>query len=382
MVPLRIRRAALLVALFACAGCSSLRLPFDSRPQESDAEKVARAIVDCDRLLASRESGPALDRLEEVRELEGIDTTQRNQLELALERAAEARIAELSTPGNDPEDLEDLFDLNLPRQLAITAGVRAAKLWLDEGEELDAYQMIRKVDTRYPPAGTHHERVLAGSVLFDAGMRLSRSHFSFLGLFADRDDAKGILEYLVQNYPLEARCDQAYRRLAKLYENDRLWQEALEKHQDLVAYHLESPLAVESEWRIPHLRLESIRRPQYDRREILRAYAELQAWLAAHAGHALEPKARADAAECARRLALSDLSVAHFYAHVDKWDGSLVHAERALVFARASGDAETIADAERALALVPKEATSGGLAEKRKLAEQAATAPRLPEATP
>ncbi|MBK8179914.1 MAG: hypothetical protein IPK67_13740 [Planctomycetes bacterium] len=358
------RPVALCLGLVALAGCSSLGLPFLG-PKAPAGEQALRLVERSDAALAAGRSAEALELLQEARDLEGLTTDESNRVELALERAADTRIRELSAAGSDAEDLEELFDLNLPRQLAITAGVRTAKLYLDEGEESDAFQMIQKVDTRYPPAGTHHERALAGDVLFEAGMGLSRSHFSFLGLFQDRDDAKAILEYLVQNYPQEARCDQAYKRLAKLYENDRLWQEALERHQDLVTYHLDSPLAAESEWKIPHLRLEAVRRPEYDRRELIRAQGELDAWLAAHAGHKLEERALADRRECARRLALSDLSVAHFYSEVDKWDGALVHAERALAYARQSGDGETIARAERALARVPQGTAEAALARLR-----------------
>jgi tetratricopeptide (TPR) repeat protein len=356
-------RTVLCACLAATAGCSSFSL--FSRDEATASQRAGELIAKADAKLAAGRSGDALELLREAREIEGLTTDEKNRIDLAVERSADARIRELSAPGSDPDDLEELFDLNLPRQLAITAGVRAAKLLLDDGEEVDAYQMIQKVDTRYPPAGTHHERVLAGDVLFEGGLRLSRSNFSFLGLFKDKDDAKAILEYLVQNYPQERRCDQAYRRLAKLYEGERLWAEALEKYQDLVTYHLDSPLAPESEWRIPHLRLVALRRPEYDRRELLRALGELDAWLLAHAGNEFEARARADRDDCARRLAESDLTVANFYSETDKWDGALIHAERALAYARQSGDERTVARAERALARVPEGTAKRALAAQR-----------------
>jgi tetratricopeptide (TPR) repeat protein len=347
-----IARALLLAALALAPSCASFH-PFGLGggtipPQESDI-LVKRAEAE----LAAGDSTRALADLRKARDAEQLTSDQKNRIDILLERCAEARISALSAPGSDPDELKELFDLNLPRQIAITAGVRAARMMLDQGEPIDAYEMIQKVDKRYPPAGTHHERKLAGDVLFEAGMKLAKSNFSILGLFSDKDDAKGVLEYLVQNYPQERRCDQAYRELATLYEHDRVWATAIERHQDLVTYHLDSPLAPESEWRIPHLRLVALRRPDYDRRELLRALGELEAWLESHAGTEFEPRVIADRTDCLKRLAESDLMISHFYAHVKKWDGARIHAERALGTSKRSGDAQTIAKAEAAVALVP-----------------------------
>ena len=313
-----IARALLLTVLCVAPGCAMFRSSGSAEDAAAADKTVARAEAD----IAAGKNAQALSELRDVRESDALSSEQKTRIDLLLERCAEARIDELSKAGSDPDEMEDLFELNLPRQIAITAGVRTAKLLLDQGEPVDAYSMIKKVDSRYPPAGTHHERVLAGDILFEAGMKLAESHFSIFGLFSDQDDAKAILEYLVQNYPKERRCDQAYRRLAKLYEDDRLWSTALERYQDLVTYHLDSPLAIEAEWRIPHLRLVSILRSDYDRRELLRALDELNAWLEAHAGNEFEARASADQKDCLTRLAQSDLVVAHFYRVVEKWDGS------------------------------------------------------------
>ncbi len=345
-----IARAFLLAVFVLAQSCASIN-PFKvhDSPQEAD-KRVQRAESE----LAANDSVHALADLRRARDTEHLSSEQKNRIDVLLERCAEARIAELSAPGSDPDEMEELFDLNLPRQIAITAGVRAARLMLDRGKAVNAYEMIQKVDKRYPPAGTHHERQLAGDVLFEAGMKLAKSDYSILGLFSDHDDAKAVLEYLVQNYPQERRCDQAYRELGTLYERDRLWATARERYQDLVTYHLDSPLAPESEWRIPHLRLVALRRPDYDRRELLRALGELDAWLDAHTGNELESSVQADRRDCLKRLAQSDLIVAHFYSKIEKWDGARIHAERALEAANKSGDAPTISKAQAALAIVPK----------------------------
>lgn len=346
-------RPLLLCMLLLLPGCASVGKLF-SRSSHDKAEASAEKLVQqASAEMAAGQTDAALTHLGDARELDPLPSDMKDRIEHLLERCAETRIVELSAPGGDPDDMEDLFDLRLPRQLAITAGVHAARLQLERGEEIKAFAMIQKVDTRYPPAGTHHERVMAGDILFEAGMKLSQSSFSILGLFSDADDAKGILEYLVQNYPRERRCDQAYNRLAQLYEDDRIWATAIERYQDLVTYHLDSPLAVESEWRIPHLRLVALRRPEYDRRELLRTLSELEAWLEAHAAHELESKVVVDRRDCLSRLALSDLGVVKFYKQVHKWEGARLHAERALDFAKLGGDPRLIAQATRAIAGLP-----------------------------
>jgi len=351
-----IARLLLLICLCCAWGCASVNNPFHSLVVPNSPEEAEARVDQAEKDLAAGKSRDALEDLRHARETEGLSTDQKNRIDVLLERCADVRIGELSKPGSDPDDLKELFNLNLPRQIAITAGVRAARLMLDQGEPEDAYSMLKKVDTRYPPAGTHHERVAAGDVLFEAGMQLSRSNFSFLGFFSDKDDAEGILEYMVQNYPQEKRCDQAYLRLAELYEEQRLWKLAIERHQDLVTYHIDSPLAQASELRVPQLRLISLKRPDFDRRELLRALGEFEAWLAVHAGSELEARAKQDLSECQKRLAESDLVVAHFYSRVEQWEGARLHAERALALAKLSSDAPTIAKAEKALARVPSKA--------------------------
>jgi tetratricopeptide (TPR) repeat protein len=261
-----IARLLLCLSLVAAAGCASFNNPFANRDVPSTPESSDARVDKAEQELAAGRSAVALDDLVKARKTKNLSTDQKNRIDLLLERCADIRVNELSASGTNPGYLEELFELNLPRQIAITAGVRAAKLWLDQGDPDEAYAMIKKVDKRYPPPGTHHERLLAGDLLYEAGENLSRSDFSFLGFFSDKDDAKGILEYLVQNYPQERHCDRAYLRLAELYEEERLWKIAIERHQDLVTYHIDSPLAPYSELRIPQLRMISLRRPDFDPR--------------------------------------------------------------------------------------------------------------------
>jgi hypothetical protein len=260
-------------------------------------------------------------------------------------------VRELSEPGSNPRDMAELFDLDLPRQVKVTAGIEAARMYLDAGKPKAAFRMIEKVDKAYPPAGTHHERVAAGEILARGGLGLIESEKrGFLGFFPAAARGERMLEYLVLNYPLQRRCDQAYFALAKRYERQEHWQLALERHKDLILYHLDSPLAIKSEAKIPRLRLIALRSPEYDRREMLRARIELETWLANH-GDGQHPeqeeKVRLDYADCLGRLVQNDLTVARFYRRIDEEAGARLHADRALEVARAARNGRTIAKVEK-----------------------------------
>jgi outer membrane protein assembly factor BamD (BamD/ComL family) len=345
-------RTCMLLSLALSTGCAAINNPF-SGSNVSAPNEVPAAIEAAEADLAAGRTSAALERLRKAREVHGLSTDVAGRVDVLVERCAEQLVTELSKPGSDPEALADLLDLNLPRQIAITAGVRAARLYLDQGDPMEAYSLIQKVDKKYPPAGTHHEKAAASAILLEGGLQLAQDDSSFLGMFRAKDDAKAVLEYLVLNYPKERRCDEAYAALGKLYEDDGIWATARERHEDLLTYHFESPLAAASEARIPYLRLKALRSPEYDRRELLRARAELEAWLARHPGHELEPAVRLDYADCLQRLVDSDLSVARYYRKVDQAFGARLHAERALAVANQTGDERVIARAKQVLESLP-----------------------------
>jgi len=254
----------------------------------------------------------------------------------------------------DPELLIDLLDMNLPRQTAVNAGMRAAELQVAQGDLKDAYKTILKVDKLFP---THHERATAAGLLAEIGMRLSYDTGGFLFFTNHQDDGIAALEYFVMHYPARPRGDEAYRRLADLYEEDEKWALAIDRHEELILEHPDSPLVPESKALIPHLRLLSVQSPEYDRGAVFQARRELEEWLRDHAGHNYEDFVRADLADSRRRLAESDLGIARFYAKIDNSWGARHHAARALEEARAAGDQSRIDAAESIL-----EAHGGGIA--------------------
>ena len=59
-----------------------------------------------------------------------------------------------------------MLDLELPRRIAVTAGIRAARIYYEQGERKKAFELLKRVDSAYPH---HHERVAAGSLLAEVG---------------------------------------------------------------------------------------------------------------------------------------------------------------------------------------------------------------------
>jgi hypothetical protein len=103
---------------------------------------------------------------------EGLPTATREQVQTLLEVVAAKRIDELSKPGSDPEDLAELVDLELPRQLAVAAGIQAAKRMQERGDLTDAYDVLKHVDAKYP---LHHERAEAARSCRNSGSRSRRT---------------------------------------------------------------------------------------------------------------------------------------------------------------------------------------------------------------
>ena len=336
-----------LLGILLLASCTSL--PFRGERLRRP-EDVPAALERAERRFAAGRTGEALEILRQARKVSGLPIEVRGQIDVGIERYADKRIEELSRPGSDPGELADLLELNLPRQLAVTAGVRAARMRLEEGRPYKAFKLIKKVDSQYP---LHHERREAGEILARAGLALADDPWSFLGLFRRRDDGIEVLEYLVVNYPSEARCDEAYFKLGVVYAEDGLWDLARQRFEDLVLNYRGSPLAVQAEALIPRMRLLAIQSPEYDRSQLVKARVELETWLERHAGSDLEPSVRIDLADCLQRLVEGDLSIARFYHRVHRSFGARFHAQRALEVADRAGSERLVARAASMLERIP-----------------------------
>lgn len=350
------RTAPLLaLLLLLCCSCQTMRrmLPGGAEyPDKVKVEAVPEALARAQQAFDGGDTKNAVGWARAASRAEGLPTIERNRVQSFLEEAASARIAELSGDGANPKELVKLYELELPRQLAVSAAVRAAQLYVEQGKRVKAFKLLQRVDQRYP---LHHERYAAATLLVEMGLELADDDSKFLWFYNRRDDGIMVLEYLVLNAPWEPRCDEAYFKLGQLYEEDHDWELAVERHENLILYHPDSRLRPYSQGLIPHLRLMSIDSPEYDRNELVDARAELEAWLARYAGTAdaeLERQVRIDLTDDLRRLADSDLGIARFYRRVKNGYGQNLHAERALDEALLAGDEERAKSARALIAAV------------------------------
>jgi outer membrane protein assembly factor BamD (BamD/ComL family) len=350
--------AAVLALAPACSTIASWLPGGPERiPKKLEVDKVPHAIESAKVELDSGHTGRALQWMRAASAADNLSTETREQVQTLLEKSAEKRIQELSAPGADPDELAELVDLDLPRQLAVTAGIQAARRMQERNEPIDAYRIIKKVDSKYP---LHHERAEAGELLGDLGLALSKDYSHFLFFYNRQDDAQEVLEYLILNYPRTPRCDEAYAALARIYTEGRNWSLAIDRLEKLDLNHPASPLRPAAQAEIPHLRLLSIQSPEYDRGAILHAKQELEEWLRGYPGSDLEPKVRMELVDCLRRLSDSDLAIAQFYDRVRNGQGARWHALRAVEEARAAGDEERAQRAGVFLEKFPPAPAAGG----------------------
>ena len=296
-----------------------------------------------------------LERLVELRKVEGLVPEERNRCEELLEGGVARAVEEASGPEGDAADLVAIYELDLVPRLKAWAGTRAADRMLAEGRRVDAVKMIRRVERALP---SHPERAFAGDVLARAGFSLAADDGRYWLLFRYRSRGVEALEYLVLTYPFDHRCAQAYLTLAQIYEERDELADAIARYEDLLVFHPTSPLAVQAQARLPHVRLERMLRDDFDRTELELARGELEAWLTRYSDHDLQPWVARQLARCRERLAANDLHHARYYRRIGSPFGARLHAQRALEEAVAAGSAEREAEARGILEAVA-EATSG-----------------------
>ncbi|MEZ6018002.1 MAG: hypothetical protein R3F49_23055 [Planctomycetota bacterium] len=330
--------------MVGCASSDGLR-----RAKPMDPDKVPATLSAAEALLGRGDDAPLRDlertvkQLRSARVTEGVDADVRRRVQVALERGADDMIRR----SDDPDALEKLIESELPMRLAARAGVRAASIEFEDGDRMDAFKTIRALDRRYP---THTLRTEAGELLSKIGMSLADDRGHYLLFFSYRALAPQVLEYLALEYPNHAEADDALNRLATIYEERRLWRDAIQKHQELVLWAPDSPFRIASEAAIPRLRLRSLDRPDYARDTLQRTRVELESWLEVHPDHELRPDVELMLVDARQRLADNDLFAARFYAKVDSAAGIRFHALRAEEEARRAGNLEQVAEAEALLA--------------------------------
>lgn len=336
-----------ILAVASLASCSSLGFGKARKLSIAEADSV---LTSAQLSLEVGDHERAFWDLKALLDVEGLSTPQKSAVLQLFAVAAERQLDDLSMSPDRAEELADLVEDELPREISVAAGIASARLYLEHDQAKEAWLTLRRLDERYP---LHHERSLAGRLLLKAGLMLSYDERNWWVFWNARSEGLACLEYLVLTHPALPSCDEAYLRLGELYGEDRLWLLAIERYSDLVLYHPTSPLRSLAQARIPLLRLDLLDSPEYDRNGLLLALAELEDWVVRFPENPLQKEILARRVDCLRRLSTSDLDIARFYERVENNEGMIFHAERALELAQSAND-QTLVSAAQALIPAPE----------------------------
>jgi outer membrane protein assembly factor BamD (BamD/ComL family) len=325
-----------LLMMFGGSACSSLNPLNFIGSSSASLEDAAAVISAAEQAIVRGDYEQALGDLEELFYLEGLPTSLRTRAVQLFAAAAEEEIKRLSQSTDGAEELADFVNDELPREVAVSAGIASARAYIARGEAEEGWKVLRRLDERFP---LHHERAAAGRLLVDSGISLSRDDRTWWVFWSAREEGMACLEYVVLNHPAEPRCDEAYTRLGELYSEDNQRLLAIERYSDLVLYHPLSRLRAAAQAQIPMLRLELLNSPEYDRNGLILALAELDDWVIRFPNHTMKDKVLESRLDCLRRLSASDLGIARFYERIGNTEGRLYHAERARELAQVAGDA-------------------------------------------
>lgn len=337
------RRLPLLLLVTLAAACASDHAKKRIAPRFT-IEEVPTAIEASRADLDAGRSTVALERLRSAKNTVGLPADLRQRVQLELELAAIAVIQD----SDDPGDLEDLTDVDIPRHMAVAAGIRAAELHVANGKRMKAFRTLRRLDEKFPQ---HAQRARSAQILYELGADIAADEGRYWIFFRKKTDAPQVLEYLVLHHPTSAYGDEALVILSEYYEEERKFQLAIEKHLELVLWYPESVYVAESQAAVPRLRLTRLASPEYDRTEMSLALAECEEWLETNVGAdpALTESVEDLRLDAIRRMIDHDLIVARFYAKVDSPEGVRLHATRALDLAVEGGVQEQRAEAKAML---------------------------------
>ncbi|MFT7484482.1 MAG: hypothetical protein ACI9F9_000322 [Candidatus Paceibacteria bacterium] len=338
-------RIRFFVCILLLSGCSSTYIQRSPGvPSSIEPSEVPGAIVAAEDALFADQSLVALDWMRAASELRGLPSDQLTRVQRLLEASAERFILSIEGDPRAAEMMGEIMDLELPRQITVSAAIQGAQLYMEREEYNEAVKLVQRLDKRHL---THHLRPEAGSLLLEAGLALSLLESGWFDSY--REHAFVALEYCSVNYPRTAGGELALQRLAEMYEEDKRWSYAIARHEELTQNYPSSALVPASLARIPHLRLASIESPEYDRKALIEARVDLEKWLRDYAGHESTKEARYDLRDALVRLAESDLGIADFHVTIKNEIGARYHATRALAEARSAGDDNRSARAQAIL---------------------------------
>ncbi len=346
---LRIKIIVSCFAAISLVACRSSKGPSYRLPSSYGADQIPRVIAAAeDDLKEANDPGLAFARLQLAEETSDAKGEDGQALERARTQAAEALLQNLSAQDAPPGYYERLIEAGLPRNLAVRSRIAQARSYLNRGERLKSYRLIKALDREFP---FHAERGSSGDVLADSGLSLAKDRGRYALLFRYRKLAPEVLEYLTTQYPTHEAGPQAYDELTRLYVESGELELAIQRQEDLIIYFGDSPKVPACRARIPALRLDTIDRSDYDRRPIQSAREELESWLDTYGGqgHEEEDTVRQNLLLAVRHLSEHDSIVADFYRIVDNDSGAEFHARRALELARIGGSEKQIEAAQKTL---------------------------------
>ena len=144
------------------------------------------------------------------------------------------------------------------------------------GEPWSAFQIVR----RFPDAFPHSDlRLEVEQLVFDAGRQLSESDSSFLIFASDREDARVVLEHLIQRYPRTTHLADALRILGEMAFGDGNYSLAHTRFVDLLQQQPDSEWAGLARFRVAMSEFRVLQGPEYDLEQMGLARNELESFL-------------------------------------------------------------------------------------------------------
>ena len=120
--------------------------------------------------------------------------------------------------------------------------------------------------------------------------------------------------------------DDALFTLAGIYEGERLFDVAIEKHLELIVWAQSSTYRIQSEADIPQASPGGPGRPRVRPQRDDPALSELELWIESYGDHELRAQVDRTLVDCLQRIADNDLVVARFYARIKNPTGARQHA--------------------------------------------------------
>lgn len=196
-----------------------------------------------------------------------------------------------------------------------------ARSEFDTGNVWQAHMVLRNFADDHPHSELRDEVI---DLQYQIGKTLCASNQSFLFFYSDRHRGRVTLEHLVTRYPDCIYLDDALRLLGDMAFEDRDYERAEQRYQELMRRRPESEWVGLARFRFAMSITRSLRGPEYDFDKMQQATKELQAFLE---NPPENPKFIDEAHTALRRLldwqAQRHVIVADFYARVDNPFGEI-----------------------------------------------------------